>query len=501
MGANGKKTGKTILLAAVSAVMTILGCMGSYAAVNSRYEVYYQRGSWDEALKACQDAGGHLACIQSREELDYIIDGLEKGDCRGQRFYIGAKRETRDSEYYWITDSQRSPENALNASGAWCRNVWMNGEPTFRDASVNADETVVEMFYYEGEGRWVWNDVPNHLENYVPSSTKMGYICEYDQAGNAGTNPGQGAESYGQMERVEGYPYEQMEKAEENSYGNVSVAEAEWENGLEWDLDQMPEDFYFASGVGAWSTELQLSDDWSFVGEYHDSNVDSVYICEFSGQFSQPEQIDDYTYSMWLLSLEQDGGAEGEEYYENGMRYIYSDPYGITGGNEFRIYLPGAPLDSLPEEFISWTHITPGKRDTLPGGYYGLYNVNMGEGFVAVSDEGFWYDAVYDYSHNGKAVRFSPSIYGSQTIEFMESYNTYPCTFCVDFSWPTDEATEFRGTFRDTGAGCTIRIGISDDYETMTLFLRSDYARDLTRWGGTNDGLLTAVFHRSEKEA
>ena len=156
----------------------------------------------------------------------------------------------------------------------------------------------------------------------------------------------------------------------------------------------MPSDFTFSSGAGAWATQFTLEDDGSFTGQYHDSDMGdtgaeypngTVYICNFTGKFTTPTQINDYTYSMGLEKLQTDGTV-GEEYYENGQRFIYSDPYGFDSADEFLIYTPGAPMADLPEGFKNWllAFMNPNEAQTLP--CYGIYNVGGEEGFVGFED-------------------------------------------------------------------------------------------------------------------
>lgn len=162
-------------------------------------------------------------------------------------------------------------------------------------------------------------------------------------------------------------------------------------------LASLPEEFSFASGAGAWSTQLYLLPDGSFTGDYHDSDMGdsgtgypngTQYICSFRGTFSMPEQVDAYTYSMTLESIQTDG-TPGQEAYEDGVRYIYSEPYGLENAGEVLIYLPGAPVAQLPQGFLNWTgaHVgLEGMPEQLP--FYGLYNVNDEEGFVGYPREG-----------------------------------------------------------------------------------------------------------------
>ncbi len=158
-------------------------------------------------------------------------------------------------------------------------------------------------------------------------------------------------------------------------------------------FSQMPDTFYFLSGAGAWQTQLYLMEDGSFTGIYRDTEAGAAdpqkwpngttYICEFSGTFTQPEKVDDYTYSVHVKSLEY---AEPDTVtYEDGYRYITSNPYGLDNVDEVLIYLPGYPVSELPEEVFSWIR-SSGEEfwdvdtpETLP--FYALNNVNEQMGF------------------------------------------------------------------------------------------------------------------------
>lgn len=150
---------------------------------------------------------------------------------------------------------------------------------------------------------------------------------------------------------------------------------------------EFPRTFYFQSGAGAWGTELTIKTDYSFAGYYSDSDMGdsgdgypngTMYICKFSGTFTQPEKVNEYTYSMEIEMLELEG-VPGEEYYEDGVRYIWSAPYGLDDAGEILVYLPGAPVAELPEEFVLWVNMSLRGETELP--FCGLYNVNGTQGF------------------------------------------------------------------------------------------------------------------------
>lgn len=75
-------------------------------------------------------------------------------------------------------------------------------------------------------------------------------------------------------------------------------------------FELIPKKFTFSSGAGGWATEITLNDDGNFNGQYYDFEMGdrgdeypngTVYISNFSGKFTIPKQIDEYTYSMRLV--------------------------------------------------------------------------------------------------------------------------------------------------------------------------------------------------------
>lgn len=180
---------------------------------------------------------------------------------------------------------------------------------------------------------------------------------------------------------------ESDDKTESKESGD-KAEEKDSETGFSFS-DVSDREFWFASGAGAWSTVLSIHEDGTFEGEYHDSDMGDtgegypggvMYLCEFSGKFTEPEKVDDYTYSMKIESIKTDQAPDTEE-IKDGIRYIYSGPYGLEEAEEILIYLPGSPFQELPEAYRSW--VGYGLSDTpdtkLP--FYGLYNVAEELGF------------------------------------------------------------------------------------------------------------------------
>ena len=156
--------------------------------------------------------------------------------------------------------------------------------------------------------------------------------------------------------------------------------------------DDFPMDLEFSSGVGGWGTSLTLERDGTFSGQFHDSDMGAigedypngtVYLCHFSGRFSDIEKVDEYSYSMTLSELSHDDEG-GEEWIEDGICYVPAAPYGMEDGETFVLYLPDTPTDGLDEDFLSWwpgCYAPEGAPETLET--YGLLNAKMGYGFFS----------------------------------------------------------------------------------------------------------------------
>lgn len=149
-------------------------------------------------------------------------------------------------------------------------------------------------------------------------------------------------------------------------------------------------EFCFSSGAGGWSNILYIHEDGSFEGTYHDSEMGIVgeeypngtlYLCNFSGQFSELVKVNEYTYAAIIESMEWEKEAGTSEIID-GVQYLYSDPYGLNDADRILFYLEGAPLEKLPEGFLSWVgyyDLSRTEETSLP--FTGLYNEAAEQGF------------------------------------------------------------------------------------------------------------------------
>ena len=257
----------------------------------------------------------------------------------------------------------------------------------------------------------------------------------------------------------------------------------------------LPEEFIFSSGVGAWYTSINIQEDGTFVGKHQDTNPTEVYICNFKGKFSKPIKIDEYTYSMKLETLETEGVPE-EVYYEEGMKFIYSGPYGFDNADEFLIYLPGASIEQMPKGFLSWAYLNSDIRKTTPKGYYGIYNVGGEQGFVGMEDNSFWYSD-YCYNYGEYESELWPNYSRESNLVFFEKDMGSVINLC--FKWSEDDQTEFVAyDHYDTGE-YHISIDTQEDLQTIKVKVKSKEKVDLSPWGGTKDGKFEAEYKYVEE--
>ena len=157
-------------------------------------------------------------------------------------------------------------------------------------------------------------------------------------------------------------------------------------------------EFTFASGAGGWSTYLYIEEDGTFYGNFHDSDMGctgegypggTIYYCDFSGKFTNPVKIDDYSYQFEIESLKCEK-EEGEEEIIDERLYIYSYPYGLDDADKLYMYLSGKDTKDFSEELKMWLFLTDDEKE-LP--FYAIYNENPEYGFVGYQYES---ESVYD---------------------------------------------------------------------------------------------------------
>lgn len=142
----------------------------------------------------------------------------------------------------------------------------------------------------------------------------------------------------------------------------------------------------FSSGAGGWATTLVIAPDGTFTGNFADADLGDSdvnypygthYTCYFSGKLSDPVQVDTLRYEMIVERLTWDVEPD-TVWFEDGVRYISTVPYGLSQGDTMTLYQPGAAISLMTDDEISWV------ASSLDNGFVitpVLINENQNTGF------------------------------------------------------------------------------------------------------------------------
>lgn len=156
--------------------------------------------------------------------------------------------------------------------------------------------------------------------------------------------------------------------------------------GIEWS---------FSSGVGGWSTDMRILPDGSFSGEYHDSEMGeladeypngTLYLCSFTGHMTMTGQLDENTWTIRVDDLKVDEG-QPQESIEDGFRFVFAEPYGLSAGDEMRLYQPGTPTDGFTEDMRMWAHLLGDEGNAAALDFWFLYSDKNESGFVGYPND------------------------------------------------------------------------------------------------------------------
>lgn len=161
----------------------------------------------------------------------------------------------------------------------------------------------------------------------------------------------------------------------------------------------------FSSGAGAWCDNFYIEKDGYFHGNYQDTDMGDVgddypygtiNLCDYSGHFGNIRKIDDYTYAMDILDIE-DNTKYQEDTIKYGVRYVNSEPYALGHTQEIQIYLPGKPTSEIDEEVGIWLRMYDDEIKELPG--LALVNPSFNGGIRADTRQEPVDDARQKYSY------------------------------------------------------------------------------------------------------
>lgn len=150
-------------------------------------------------------------------------------------------------------------------------------------------------------------------------------------------------------------------------------------------------EFTFYSGAGGWGTLMWIKPNGSFSGVYSDSEMGlkgegyqngTVYQSDFSGTFTEPVKVDDFTWSTKIQKITYEK-EPGTEEIRDDILYSYTTAFGLDGAEEILLYQPGMPISELPEEYRNWAGVSLFTEDQTELPFWGLYNTAMDGSFAS----------------------------------------------------------------------------------------------------------------------
>ena len=138
-----------------------------------RYKRIDKGMTWKEAKAYCENLGGYLVTITSKEEQDTVINLVAEG--MQAQYWLGGTDEGDEGNWRWITGE------------SW--DYWYS-TVTFNNYQGNERYLQMQRHHWGDEKKLgVWNDVNN--ENYIEgeedffSTDKIGIICEFNVIASA----------------------------------------------------------------------------------------------------------------------------------------------------------------------------------------------------------------------------------------------------------------------------------------------------------------------------
>lgn len=127
-----------------------------------KYYIYENSMTWQEAKEYCENLGGYLVTITSKEEQEFIQNYIAEKNYSNKRFWIGTTDSAKEGTWTWVTGEKFSYNN------------WGKGEP---DDLYGQDYGMIQNYRTATTSYTVepyqWDDIKSD------SNSKCYFICEW----------------------------------------------------------------------------------------------------------------------------------------------------------------------------------------------------------------------------------------------------------------------------------------------------------------------------------
>ncbi|MHC4248043.1 MAG: lectin-like protein [Planctomycetota bacterium] len=131
-----------------------------------RYKLYEQKMAWHDAKRFCEERGGHLVTITSKEENDFVTS-LARAS--GDFVWIGFSDEAREGEWEWVTGEP-------STFTAWGQGPGTEGRVQPDNWNGNQDVAILHR-----GANWKWDDSHAHVQ--------LAFVCEWEPGAAVATAP------------------------------------------------------------------------------------------------------------------------------------------------------------------------------------------------------------------------------------------------------------------------------------------------------------------------
>ncbi|MBM6977345.1 lectin-like protein [Intestinimonas butyriciproducens] len=123
------------------------------------YQVIDESLTWEDAVQACTQRGGHLATITSEQEQGAVAYAINSGT--KEAYWLGGSDETVEGQWQWITGENWSYDN------------WASGNPdNYQSENYLGILRTNQNWANNSGAAYTWNDFSNK------DAVMMGYVCE-----------------------------------------------------------------------------------------------------------------------------------------------------------------------------------------------------------------------------------------------------------------------------------------------------------------------------------
>lgn len=287
------------------------------------------------------------------------------------------------------------------------------------------------------------------------------------------------------------------------------IAESEEPEEEENVLSQLSETFVYFQYMT--TVELNINSDGTFTASTENENYEyqsqkgdgfdsTTILSEMGGRLSEPHKLYDNIYSVTIEEIDY---AHEDPYIEDRVQYLTIDSEMFQLNDELIIAIPGARYSDYldcAEDSLLGTIASEGieGNEYFFNGLYLIYMPKLSRELSATTEEFFLnrgYSSGDTEDYSGVGLSF---VWGCNVSIFEKTSETPRSSLNFMFYWKDEYQRVFKLTDTGDTGDYNLEFSFNEDYSSVTLTVTSLSGQDLTRYGGSSDGVLTKTFYGDE---